>query len=95
LTTTYENGFGDFDNILVSFIPDGAQSQKVGTISIEGSPKEIIIPGLKESEIAEFKDVKKFHLEITAVTKRGIEDIYDDIPIKGSFTMDIMIPEKD
>jgi hypothetical protein len=33
-------------------------------------------------------------MEITAVTKDDIEDIYEDINIKGSFTMDIMVPEK-
>jgi hypothetical protein len=94
LTTDYENGFGDFDNILVSLMADGVQSEKVATVKIEGSPKELIIPGLKESEIEEFKNVKKFHLEITAVTKPEIDDVYDDIEIKGSFVMNIMVPEK-
>jgi hypothetical protein len=94
ITTDYENGFGDFDNILCSIMADGVQSEKVGTIKIEGSPKELIIPGLSESEIEEFKNVKKFHLEITAVTKPGIEDVYEDINIKGAFVMNIMVPEK-
>ena len=94
LTTEYENGFGDFDNILISLMADGVQSEKVATVKIEGAPKELIIPGLSESEIEEFKGVKKFHLEITAITKPEIEDVYEDIEIKGSFVMNIMVPEK-
>jgi hypothetical protein len=54
LSTDYENGFGDFDNILVSVMADGVQSEKVATIKIEGSPQELIIPGLSESEIKKF-----------------------------------------
>lgn len=94
ISTDYENGFGDFDNILFSIMADGVQSEKVATVKIEGSPKELVIPGLSESEIKKFKNVKKFYLEITAVTKPGLEEVYDDIPVKGSFTMNIMIPEK-
>lgn len=94
LTTDYENGFGDFDNILFSFIADGVQSEKVATVKIDGSPKELVIPGLSESEIKKFKNVKKFHLEITAVTRPDIEESYDDIEIKGSMVMNIMVPEK-
>lgn len=94
LTTDYENGFGDFDNILFSFIADGVQSEKVATVKIEGSPKELVIPGLSESQIKKFKNVKKFHLEITAVTRPDIEESYDDIEIKGSMVMNIMVPEK-
>lgn len=94
LSTDYENGFGDFDNILVSVMADGVQSEKVATIKIEGAPKELTIPGLSESEIKKFKNVKKFHLEITAVTKPEIEEVYDDIEVRGSFIMNIMVPEK-
>jgi hypothetical protein len=94
LSTDYENGFGDFDNILVSVMADGVQSEKVATIKIEGAPKELTIPGLSESEIKKFKNVKKFHLEITAVTKTDIEEVYDDIQVRGSFIMNIMVPEK-
>lgn len=94
ISTDYENGFGDFDNVLFSIMADGVQSEKVATIKIEGSPKELVVPGLNESEIKKFKNVKKFHLEITAVTKPDIEDVYEDINIQGSFTMNIMVPQK-
>lgn len=94
ISTDYENGFGDFDNILFSIMADGVQSEKVATMKIEGSPNELVVPGLSESEIKKFKNVKKFHLEITAVTKPDIEDVYEDIDIQGSFTMNIMVPQK-
>jgi hypothetical protein len=94
LTTDFENGFGDFENISCIIMADGVKAEKVGTLNIKGAPSEITIPGLTESEIKKFKNVKKFHFEITAVAKSGIDDIYDDINIAGSFTMNIMVPEK-
>jgi hypothetical protein len=94
LSTDYENGFGDFHSITFSLMADGVKSEKVGTIGIEGSPNELSIPGLTESEIKKFKNVKKFHFEVTAIAKSDIEDIYDDINISGNFVMNIMVPEK-
>ena len=94
LSTDYENGFGDFDNISVIISADGVEAANVATIQITDNSNTITIPGLKEAEIKDFKDVKTFFMEITAVTKADIEDIYDDINLKGSFTMDIMVPEK-
>ena len=66
----------------------------MATIKITDNSNSLTIPGLSEAEIKKFKDVKTFYMEITAVTKDDIEDIYEDINIKGSFTMDIMVPEK-
>lgn len=94
ISTDYENGFGDFDNILFSVMADGVQSEKVATVKINGSPNELIVPGLTESEIKKFKGVKKFYLEITAVTKPELDEVYEDIAFRGSMTMNIMVPEK-
>jgi hypothetical protein len=94
ISTDYKNGFGDFDNIQFSVMADGVKSEKVATIKINGSPKELLIPGLAESEIKKFKDVRKFYLEITAVTKPELYEVYEDIAFRGSMTMDIMVPEK-
>jgi hypothetical protein len=94
LTTDYENGFADFDNISVIISADGVEAANVATMKIKDNGNTLTIPGLTEAEIKDFKGVKKFYMEITAVTKDDIEDIYEDINIKGSFTMDIMVPEK-
>lgn len=94
ITTDYENGFGDFDNIRFEIKADGVSSEVVGTMKVNGSPKELIIPGLNESEIKKFKNVNKYYLEITGVTKPDVEESYDDINIQGSFVMNIMVPEK-
>jgi len=94
LTTDCENGFADFDNISVIISADGVEAANVATMKIKDSGNTLTIPGLTEAEIKDFKGVKKFYMEITAVTKDDIEDIYEDVNIKGSFTMDIMVPEK-
>ncbi len=94
LSTDYENGFGDFDNISVIISADGVEAANVATIQITDNSNTLTIPGLAEAEIKKFKRVKTFHMEITAVTKPDIEDVYDDIYINGSFTMHIMVPEK-
>jgi hypothetical protein len=94
ISTDYVNGFGDFDNISFIISADGVEAANVATIKITDNSNSLTIPGLSEAEIKKFKDVKTFYLEITAVTKDDIEDIYEDINIKGSFTMDIMVPEK-
>lgn len=94
LSTDYENGFGDFDNISVIISADGVEAANVATIQITDNSNTLTIPGLAEAEIKKFKRVKTFHMEITAVTKPDIEDVYDDIYISGTFTMHIMVPEK-
>jgi hypothetical protein len=94
ITTDYENGFGDFDNISFIISADGVDAANVATVKITDNSNSLTIAGLSEAEIKKFKNVKKFYLEITAVTKADIEDVYDDINIAGSFTMNIMVPEK-
>lgn len=94
LTTDYENGFGDFDNISFIISADGVDAANVATVKITDNSNTLTIAGLAEAEIKKFKNVKTFYMEITAVTKPDIEDVYDDINIMGSFTMNIMVPEK-
>jgi hypothetical protein len=94
ISTDYENGFGDFDNISFIISADGVDAANVATVKIADNRSTLTIPGLPEAEIKKFKNVKTFYLEITAVTKPDIEDVYDDINISGSFTMNIMVPEK-
>jgi len=94
ISTDYENGFGDFDNISFIISADGVDAANVATVKITDNSNSLTIAGLAEAEIKKFKNVKKFYLEITAVTKADIEDVYDDINIAGSFTMNIMVPEK-
>lgn len=94
ISTDYENGFGDFDNISFIISADGVDAANVATVKIKDNSNTLTIQGLSEAEIKKFKNVKTFYLEITAVTKPDIEDVYDDINITGSFTMNIMVPEK-
>ncbi|NBR14964.1 MAG: hypothetical protein EBU01_10365, partial [Crocinitomicaceae bacterium] len=58
---------------------------------VKGNPKSLVIKGLKEAEIEGFKNIKKFYFEVTGITK---EDSFDDMKLKGTIKMDIMIPEK-
>jgi len=92
ISTDAENGFGDFKNISFIMSADGVEAANVATVKINDDSQTITIPGLAEAEIKKFKDVKTFYLEITAVTKS--EDYFDDLAITGSFTMNIMVPEK-
>jgi hypothetical protein len=94
LNTDYENGFGDFDNISFIISADGVEAANVATIKIKDNSNTLTIPGLSEAEIKKFKGVKKYYLQITAVTKADLEDTYEDVPFTGSFTMNIMVPEK-
>jgi len=94
LTTEYENGFGDFENISFMISADGVEAANVATINITDNSKELVVPGLAEGEIKKFKNVKKYYLQITAVAKPDIEETYEDIDIKGAFSMSIMIPDK-
>lgn len=94
LNTDYENGFGDFENISFIISADGVEAANVATVKVSDNSKTLTIPGLSEAEIKKFKNVDKFYLQITAVTKSDLEDTYEDVPFSGSFTMNIMIPEK-
>lgn len=92
ISTSAENGFGDFDNISFIISADGVEAANVATVKINDESQTITIPGLAEAEIKKFKNVKTFYLEITAVTKS--EDYFDDLDLTGSFTLNIMVPEK-
>jgi len=91
LETVGEGNLGVFENLVFSVMTDETDTKEVASVKVNGNPKELVIKGLQEAEIEGFKKIKKFYLEVVGITK---EESYDDIKIKGTIKMDIMIPEK-
>jgi hypothetical protein len=91
LSTEAEGGLGAFENIVFSVMTDDTETKEVASVKIEGNPKELVIPGLNEAEIEGFKTIKEFYLEIVGISKA---ESFDDIKLKGTIKMDVMIPEK-
>ncbi|NCA21415.1 MAG: hypothetical protein EBS86_09810, partial [Crocinitomicaceae bacterium] len=91
LETDSEGGLGVFENLVFSVMTDDTETKEVASVKVKGNPKSLVIKGLKEAEIEGFKNIKKFYFEVTGITK---EDSFDDMKLKGTIKMDIMIPEK-
>jgi len=91
LKTDGENGLGIFENLVFSVMTDDTETKEVASAKIKGNPKSLVIEGLQEAEIKGFKKIKKFYFEVVGITK---EDSFDDVNLKGTIKMDIMIPEK-
>lgn len=90
ITTDYEGGLGAFENIVFTIMTDDTETKEVASIKIEGNPSELTLKGLEEAEIKGFSKIDEFYLEIMGITK---EEGYDDIIIKGSLVMNVMVPE--
>jgi hypothetical protein len=90
LTTEAEGGFGMFENLVFSVMTDDTETKEVASTKVKSNSKELKIKGLQEAEIEGFKGIKEFYLEITGITK---EESFDDLKLKGTLKMDIMIPE--
>jgi hypothetical protein len=91
LETDAEGGLGNFENLVFSVMTDDTETKEVANTKVKGNPKKLEIKGLQEAEIEGFKNIKKFYFEVTGITK---EDNFDDMKLKGTIKMDIMIPEK-
>jgi hypothetical protein len=91
LETDAEGGLGIFENLVFSVMTDKTETKEVATTKVKGNPKKLVIKGLQEAEIEGFKDIDKFYFEVVGITK---EDSFDNIKLKGTIKMDIMIPDK-
>lgn len=91
LETDAEGGLGIFENLVFSVMTDKTETKEVATTKVKGNPKKLVIKGLQEAEIEGFKNIDKFYFEVVGITK---EDSFDNIKLKGTIKMDIMIPEK-
>jgi hypothetical protein len=91
LETDAEGGLGMFENLVFSVMTDDTETKEVANTKVKGNPKKLVIKGLQEAEIEGFKNIKKFYFEVTGITKK---DSFDNMKLKGTIKMDIMIPEK-
>lgn len=90
LETDAEGGLGMFENLVFSVMTDDTETKEVAAVKVNSKSKTMIIKGLQEAEIEGFKNIKKFYFEVTGITK---EDAFDNVKLKGTIKMDIMIPE--
>jgi hypothetical protein len=91
LTTDAEGGLGVFENLVFSVMTDDTETKEVASVKIEGNPTSLKINGLEEAEIKGFKKIQEFYLEVVGIAK---EDGFEDINLKGTIKMNVMIPEK-
>jgi hypothetical protein len=91
LTTDAEGGLGVFENLVFSVMTDDTETKEVASVKVEGNPKSLVIKGLEEAEIKGFKKIQEFYLEVVGIAK---DDGFDDINLKGTIKMNVMIPEK-
>ncbi len=91
LTSETEGGLGIFENLVFSVMTDNTEAKEVASTKVKGKPNTLKIKGLQEAEIEGFKNTKEFYLEVTGITK---EDFEDNLKLKGTIKMDLMIPEK-
>jgi hypothetical protein len=82
---------GAFENLVFAVMTDDTDTKEVASTKVKGNPKELKIKGLQEAEIEGFKGIKEFYLEVTCITKADLEE---NLKLKGTIKMDIMIPEK-
>ena len=86
-----DSGLGAFENLVFAVMTDDTDTKEVASTKVKGNPKELKIKGLQEAEIEGFKGIKEFYLEVTCITKADLEE---NLKLKGTIKMDIMIPEK-
>lgn len=91
LSTDSKVGLGVFENLVFSIMTNDTETKEVASTKVKGKPKKLTIKGLQEAEIEGFKNTKEFYLEVTGITK---EDFDDNLKLKGTIKMDLMVPEK-
>lgn len=91
LQTESKDGLGIFENLVFSIMTDDTETKEVASTKVKGKPRKLTIKGLQEAEIEGFKNTKEFYLEVTGITK---EDFEDNLKLKGTIKMDLMVPEK-
>ena len=91
IETDHESGIGIFENIKFTVMTDDTETKEIASSTIESGAQKITIEGLNEAEIKGFSKINNFFLEVDCISR---EEIFDDITIKGSFIMHVMVPEK-
>jgi hypothetical protein len=91
LRSESKDGLGIFENLVFSIMTDYTETKEVASTKVKGKPNKLTIKGLQAAEIEGFKNTKEFYLEVTGITK---EDFEDNLKLKGTIKMDLMIPEK-
>lgn len=92
LTTSNSSGFGVFDNLKVEVSSKNTDMLVIGVLNDVPSGNEVIIKGLDEAKIKNFKEVDEFYLHISGNLK---EDLEEAITISGEFTLRVESSEKE